>query len=190
MPDMPTKTAVLVAAVGILVLIVVGGATRGNDPQLVHDVAGAPGYTWNQPFLAWPQTGDLPCITEDGPCGPPAPTLEPGLKAQGRPLTIAQLDVPVGTPGRHELELGQLILPNGIHTRTFFRITNGDPAVYRVAQTHVEFRSLEPGASPFREFARDRPPFDGPERVVAILVWDVDWSASGAIMTIADVVVE
>jgi hypothetical protein len=187
---MKSKTAVFVAAVGILVVVAVASSTRANESQLPGDVAGAPTYRWNQPFLDWPQTGDLPCTTEEGPCGPPIPTLDPTDQAQGRPLRIAKLDVPVGDTGRHDLELGQLVLPNGIHSQTFFRIINGDPAVYRVAQTHVEFRSLEPDAPPFTEFARDRPPFKGPERVMAILVWYVDWSASGAIMTIADLVVE
>lgn len=143
---MKSKTAVFVAAVGILVVVAVGSATQGNQSRLTGDVAGAPGYRWNQPFLDWPQTGDLPCTTEEGPCGPPDPTLDPADQAQGRPLRIARLDVPVGVSGRHDLELGQQVLPNGVHSRTFFRITNGDPAVYRVAQTHVEFRSLEPGA--------------------------------------------
>jgi hypothetical protein len=187
---MKSRKAVLLAAVGVLVVIAIASATRTNQPQLVGDVAGAPAYKWNEPFLDWPQTGDLPCETEEGPCGPPTPTLDPNLKAQGRPLSIAKVDVPVGKPGRHELELGELVLPNGFHSRTFFKITNGDPAVYRVAQTHVEFRSLEPGAPAFKEFARDRPAFHGPERVMAVLVWDFDWSSPGAIMSIADLVVE
>ena len=105
-------------------------------------------------------------------------------------MRIAALDVPVGDPGRHELELGQVVLPNGFHSRTLFSIANGDPKVYRVAQTHVEFRSLESGARPFTEFARDRPAFKGPEHVMAILVWDVDWASPGATMKITDLVVE
>jgi hypothetical protein len=124
---MKSRKAVLLAAVGVLVVIAIASATRANQPQLVGDVAGAPAYKWNEPFLDWPQTGDLPCETEEGPCGPPTPTLDPNLKAQGRPLSIAKVDVPVGKPGRHELELGELVLPNGFHSRTFFKITNGIP---------------------------------------------------------------
>jgi hypothetical protein len=96
----------------------------------------------------------------------------------------------VGKPGHHELELGQLVLVDGIHQRTYFKIANADVNKYRVAQTHVEFRSLIEGAPPFTEFAQDRPRVEGPEPVVAILVWDVDWAADGAEMEITDIEIE
>ena len=59
-----------------------------------------------------------------------------------------------------------------------------------MTQIHIEFRSLVPGAPPFTDFAADRPPVSGPGPVMAVLVWSVDWAAKGAVMEIADVLVE
>jgi hypothetical protein len=54
----------------------------------------------------------------------------------------------------------------------------------------VEFRSLVAGAPVFGEFARDRALRPGVEPVEAVLIWDVDFAAPGAVMEIADLVVE
>lgn len=174
----------------ILLLLLSAVGCASQQPTMLGTVGGAPPYEWNQPFLDWPQSGDLACEAPFGPCGTPVPTLAPAVKALGQPLRIADLRVDVGKPGRHELEIGELVLSNGIHSRTFFKILNGDPKVYRVAQTHVEFRSLTPGAPPFTEFSRDRPAVKGLEPVTAVLVWDVDWAADGAVMEIADLEIE
>lgn len=145
---------------------------------------------WNQPYLAWPDTGDLSCETEEGPCGSPFKTLDPVTKALGQPLNIANLKVEVGKPGHHELEIGRLAFASGVHSRTYFEILNGDVKVYRVTQPHVEFRSLVAGAPPFTAVARDRARVAGVEPVVAILVWDVEWAAEGAVMEIGSLEVE
>lgn len=154
------------------------------------NVGGAPPYEWNQPFLAWPDKGDLACETEDGPCGEPYKTLDAATKALGTPLRIDSLKVEVGKPGHHELELGELAFARGVHTRTYFEIVNADTKLYRVSQPHVEFRSLVPGAARFTAVARDRPRLPGVEPVVAVFVWDVDWAAEGAVMEIAHLEVE
>jgi hypothetical protein len=172
--------------VAVLVVACASGASPSRPPI----VAGGPDYQWNQPFLDWPQTGDLACETENGPCATPLPTPNAAQRAQGRALHVPQIEVPVGDVGRHEADLGQLVFPNGVHTRTFFKIANGDESVFRVSQTHVEFRSLESGAPAFTEFARDRAPRPGPERVTAVLVWDVAFAKPGAVMIITDLVVE
>jgi hypothetical protein len=174
----------------IVLTIALAACASGSSPSRPPIVAGAPAYVWNQPFLDWPQTGDLPCETEDGPCGTPTPTLSPAQRAQGRALHMQQIIVPVGGIGRHEFELGQLVFPNGIHTSTTFKISNADESIYRVSQTHIEFRSLEPGAPPFTEFARDRAPRSGAERVLAVLVWDVAFAKPDAAMIITDLAVE
>ena len=187
-----TGTRAILAGVAVLAALL-GGATLisgQKQPTPLGNVGGAPPYESNQPFLDWPQTGDLQCEKEFGPCGPPMAELDPAAKALGQPLRIAKLVVAVGGEGRHELEIGKLVLPNGIHSRTFFRIVNGDPKLYRVAQTHVEFRSLVPGAPPFTEMARNRPPVKGAEPVAAVLVWDVHWAADEAMMEIADLEIE
>jgi hypothetical protein len=140
--------------------------------------------------LAWPDTSDLVCQTEEGPCGSPYATLDPATRAKGTALRIDSLLVDVGKPGRHELVIGKLAFADGVHTSTFFKIANGDTNVYRVAQPHVEFRSLLPGAPPFREVARDRPRVAGVEPVEAVVVWDVDFAVPGAVMEITDLAIE
>jgi hypothetical protein len=177
--------AVVVALIGA-----VAAALMGSQPRTLGTVGGAPPYEWNQPFLDWPQAGDLPCEKEFGPCGSPYPTLDAATKALGIPLRIPSLSVVVGKPGHHELTIGKLAFARGIHSRTFFRIANADSKTYRVAQTHVEFHSLAPGAEPFGDFAIDRAPVPGVEPIEAVLVWDVDWAEGDAVMEIADLVVE
>ena len=162
-------------------------ACQASDPSTsLGNAAGAAAYEWNQPYLAWPDVGDLVCETEDGPCGSPYETLDPKTKAKGTPLRVDSLQVKVGKAGHHELEIGRLAFAEGVHSSTYFKIVNGDTKMYRVSQPHVEFRSLVPGAEPFGEVARERPRVEGVEPVVAILVWDVDFAVDGAIMEIAD----
>lgn len=168
-------------------LVVVASACSTSDPAVpLGNAGGAPEYEWNQPFLAWPDVGDIECETEEGPCGSPFETLDPKTMAKGTPLRIDSLNVEVGKAGHHELQIGRLAFAEGVHSRTFFKIVNGDTKVYRVSQTHVEFRSLVPGAPSFGEVARDRPRVQGVEPVEAILVWDVDFAVEGAVMEIAD----
>jgi hypothetical protein len=186
----PILVAALAISVAIWAAVALGSALTPSQPGLIGKVGGAPPYAFNQPFLDWPQAGDLPCEKEFGPCGTSYPTLDPATKALGTPLRIASLKVDVGTVGRHELEIGTLAFARGIHTRTTFRIVNGDEKVSRVAQTHVEFRSLVAGAPAFGEFAGDRAPRPGIEPVAAILVWTVDFAVPGAVMEIVDLVVE
>ena len=104
----------------------------------------------------------MACDTEEGPCHSVDRTPSPGSRADARPLKVTELNVAVGGRGRHAQEIGKLVLPDGIHTRTFFRIANADASVYRVTQPHIEFRSLVPVAPPFAEFA------DAPTRDVAL----------------------
>jgi hypothetical protein len=132
----------------------------------------------------------MSCDEEGGTCTAQGRSLSPEDRALGKPLRINEIEVTVGEPGRHEVRLGELVLPNGIHTTTFFRIANADSKSFRVAQTRVEFQSLEPGAPPFSGFAAMRPAFDGPERVLALLVWTTDWAEKDAVMTIVDLSVE
>jgi hypothetical protein len=181
------QTARAIVALGLLA---VASACGSNSASPLQNAGGPPAYEWNQPFLAWPDTGDLVCETEEGPCGSPYATLDPTRKATGTPLRIASLRVEVGKLGHHELVIGRLAFAAGVHSSTSFRIVNGDTRVFRVAQTHVEFRSLRPGAPPFTEVARDRPRVDGVEPVEAVLVWDTDFAVDGAVMEIADLVID
>jgi hypothetical protein len=180
-------TAATVAGIGAAIVFL---THNGPPDTTLGTVVGGPPVEWNTPFLAWPQTGDMACETEDGPCHSEDRTPDPSSLGLAQPLRIAGLDVPVGEPGRHESKIGTLVFPDGIHTRTVFRIVNPDTSVYRVIQPRIEFRSLVPGAPPFTEFAADRPPVHGAEPVEAVLVWEVDWAAPGAVMKLADIVVE
>jgi hypothetical protein len=178
----------VIGVIGVVAVVAAAAIVASSRPQFVVS-GGAPAYEYNEPFLDWPQTGDLPCEDEFGPCATPSTPRQPAAPGSGRPLELELVRVPVGSRGHHEFELGELVFPVRGHTRTWFRIANADTGQFRVIAPRVEFRSLEPGAPPFTEFARDRPPVKGPERVRAILVWDVDWAAEGAAMEIADLVV-
>lgn len=184
------RLPVVAAVAGITIAILAAFSLGSPQPRLLGTTGGAPPYKFNQPFLDWPQSGDLPCEKEFGPCGTPYPTLDAATKALGTPLRITSLEVDVGKVGHHELKIGTLVFARGIHSRTSFRIANGDEKLYRVMQTRVEFRSLVAGAPAFSEFAMDRAPRPGVEPVEALLVWDVDFAAPGAVMEIADLVVE
>jgi hypothetical protein len=187
-----TRASLIIAGASAVIFAVIAtssGARPGDARSTDRGVAGTPPYEWNQPFLDWPQTGDLACDEEFGKCGGAEPSIRPADISTGVPLKVDRLVIKVGDRGRHEQTIGELVLPDGIHTRTFFRIANADEKQFRVWQTHVEFRSLD-GGPKFEEFARDRGPFDGAERVEAVLVWNVDWAAEDATMEIADLVVE
>jgi hypothetical protein len=134
---------------------------------------------------------DVPC-TGEAPNGCPSPIPTPtGAEAEvGRELRIATLDLPVGSKGHREVEIGRAVLVDGIVQDARFSIVdqtqNGfllDPGVIR-----MELRSTIAGRPSF-DNAYQRGTFRGPEEIRIMLVFDVAETNPDAVIHILDVLV-
>jgi hypothetical protein len=134
---------------------------------------------------------DVPCTVEaPAGCPSPIPTLTGPAADTGRALRIAALDLPVGAKGHREVEIGRVVLVDGIVQEARFSIADQtqdgfrlDPGVVR-----MELRSTVPGRPPF-DNAYQRGTFEGPEEVRVMLVFDVAETNPDAVIHISDVLV-
>ncbi len=135
---------------------------------------------------------DVPCPDPPPPagCGTPLPTFEAAAVAAARPLSVARFPIPIDHVGVYEVSLGEASLPNGIATVASFGFVNDWPldVSLRDGVAQIELRSLEPDGKPFQNYY-DHGWRPGVERVEAVLVFEVLWSAPGAVLGIRDVVV-
>jgi hypothetical protein len=162
-----------------------GGIPSGpacmDDPQLTAGSMTGPNGGYR----------DVPCAGEppDG-CPTPFPSFEPKTVAAAKPLTIAELAIPIDHEGPYEVSLGEGSLPNGVLTEASFTfaVPWPDDVSLTDGQAFIQVRSLEPGGKPFENYYTHgwHP---GIERVEAVLVFNVLWAAPGAKLGIRDVVV-
>jgi hypothetical protein len=135
---------------------------------------------------------DVPCPDGSPPhsCGTPLPTLQPAAIAAARPLLVERFQIPIDHVGTFEVPLGEASLPNGVATAASFGFVDLWPLDVSLKDgvAQVELRSLEPDGKPFQNYF-DHGWRPGVERAEAVLVFEVLWSAPGAILGIRDVVV-
>jgi hypothetical protein len=165
---------------------------------LVLALAGACGPEWtgnvskvpdaaNIPNFDWPSR-DRPCPPAGAACATEKRSPDPDAVAEGRPLVVERLEVSIDHRGTYRVPLGRATLPNGFHSRTFFRLA--EPMPYRAYSIHVEFQPVDPDAPRYTELAIERPLGDEPVEVEAVFVFDVRAFESGATMVIEDLVLE
>ncbi len=135
---------------------------------------------------------DVPCPDPPPPggCGTPLPTLEAAAVSAARPLSVARFQIPIDHVGPYEISLGEASLANGVATVASFAFVDAWPADLSLKDgvAQIGLRSLEPGGKPFQNYYEHgwRP---GVERVEAVLVFEVLWSAPGAKLGVRDIVV-
>lgn len=187
------------------ILETLGGArpivVRAHVGGTVRDVLMCGGIATAPPCLDAPSWGvgspigggyqDVPCAGEppDG-CATPLPTLQPKAIAGERQLQIEHLAIPVATIGRHEVRLGEAILPNGVLTAAQGGLVDPWPDGVRLSSGGI---NLE-----VRSRVADRPGFanlyehgwwPGTEAVDVFLVFEARHVDPGATIEIRDVVV-
>lgn len=118
----------------------------------------------------------------------PQPTPDPSARSLGEPLRIDGLEIPLDHTGRWAVHLGEVALPNGYHNRTTFRVPNGGDGTYRAGLIRVDLVPLDPDAPGWDEPYRRL--IDGPERFSAVLTFDLESYLPGAVMQVADLLVE
>jgi hypothetical protein len=134
---------------------------------------------------------DVPCAGEapDG-CASPLPSLSAAAADAGTELRLDSVDVPVGTVGHREVDLGAAVLVDGIVQEARFSIADEVQDGFLLADgtVRMELRSTIPGRPPF-DNAYSRGTFDGPEEVRVVLVFDVAETSSDAVIHVTDVLV-
>jgi hypothetical protein len=135
---------------------------------------------------------DVPCPDGSPPhsCGTPLPTLQPAAASAARPLSVARFPIPIDHIGTYEVSLGEASLPNGIATAASFGFADAWPLDVSLKDgvAQIDLRSLEPDGKPFQNYF-DHGWRPGVERVEAVLVFQVLWYKSGAVLGLRDIVV-
>ena len=135
---------------------------------------------------------DVPCPDGAPPhsCGTPLPTLEAAAVAAARPLSVARFQIPIDHVGAYEVSLGKASLANGVASLASFAFVDDWPLDVSLKDgvAQIGLRSLEPDGKPFQNYY-DHGWRPGVERVEAVLVFEVLWSAPGAVLAIRDVLV-
>jgi hypothetical protein len=187
------------------ILETLGGArpivVRAHVGGTVREVSMCGGIANGPPCLDAPSWGigspigggyqDVPCAGEppDG-CATALPTLEPKAIAGSRQLRIEHLAIPVGTIGRHEVRLGQAILPNGVLTVAQGGLVDPWPDGVRLSSEgiNLEVRSRVADRQAFTNLY-EHGWWPGTEAVDVFLVFDARHVDPGATIEIRDVVV-
>lgn len=133
---------------------------------------------------------DVPCADEDGEvCATPVPTPRPADLAAAVPLAVQDLSIPIDRIGPHEIEIGEVLLPNGILREATLHLGDTAPDRLLVATDGVTLRleSID-GGGPV-ENAYDHGWREGTERVRAVLAFTVEEFAPGASLDVVEVVV-
>lgn len=134
-------------------------------------------------------TGPADPVAAPVDCSTPIPSPDPSTTAAARPLRIAALDIPVGSTGHHELEVGTVGLPDGYVAEATFRLADDAPAGLRLSgPLRLELRPTDPSRPPFGNVYQ-RGTFPGVETARVVLVFDVVETASGADIGVRDLVV-
>ena len=146
--------------------------------------------------IATPMEGyhDIACSGEDASgnpigCATPVPATDASARAAARPLTIAELDIPIDRDGPYEVELGRALLANGSLQAAEALLASPTLAGVVVADgIRLAVEPVDPAGRPFLnvyEHGRTA----GVEEVRVVLRFDVVQHDSGAILPVRDIVV-
>jgi hypothetical protein len=132
---------------------------------------------------------DVPCAGEPpAGCATRPPTPDPDALAAAKPLRVASLDVPLDHEGAYEIVVGAAALPNGYLSERAFSLANPAPSDFWIDEgVRLEVRPTVAGRPPIGSIYRD--PFDGPEPVTVVLVFDVTDLDAPAVLQVRDIVV-
>jgi hypothetical protein len=105
-------------------------------------------------------------------------------------LSVARFQIPIDHVGAYEVSLGKASLANGVASLASFAFVDDWPldVSLKGGVAQIGLRSLEPDGKPFQNYY-DHGWRPGVERVEAVLVFEVLWSAPGAVLAIRDVLV-
>lgn len=138
--------------------------------------------------VAHPDT-DIPCAGEPpAGCSTPVPTPDRASRALGRPLHVAELDIPLDHLGAYAIAAGTAVLPNGYLTELSLAFANGEDGTYEAFGIRIELRPT-PDASPEPMNRYERGRVDGPHLVHVYVVFDLSSLKRGAVMRIRDLIV-
>jgi hypothetical protein len=133
---------------------------------------------------------DVPCAGEPPDGCPSAIVPDQAALAESRPLRIAALDIPIDGIGHKEIRVGGVLLPNGYVTSVDARIVNDQPDDFWLQDSiSLDLRPDDPGRPPFGN-VYERALVDGPEPATLWLVFDVTEAEPGAVLHLANIVVE
>ena len=193
-PDPPPEGVTLGGAWHILVRVAFADGTS-HDARMCGGLPSGPACMDDPRLSAASITAggyrDVPCAGEppDG-CPTPFPSFEPEALEAAKPLTVAEVTIPIGHVGPYEVSLGKGSLPNGVLTEASFAFAVPWPSDIALTngEAFIQVRSLEPGGKPFENYYTHgwHP---GIERVEAFLIFNVVWTGPGAELGIRDVVV-
>ena len=134
---------------------------------------------------------DVPC-QGDGPDGPVGcatlpPTPAPDVVAASEALEIDHLQIPIDRVGLYEVEIGRATLPNGYLSMRSAVVVDPSPEEYLVQSVVIDVRPDDASRPPIGSIYRD--PFDGPEPVTVLVVFEVTGLREPAVLELRDIVV-
>ena len=131
---------------------------------------------------------DIPCTGEppDG-CAIEPPIPPPDVLAQGVPLEVDALAIPIDHLGEYRVEIGKAVLPDGYLRERSARLVDTAPGDYWLGHLSLVVESDIPGRDPAGNIYRE--PFDGPEPMTVWLVFDVTELFEPSVVEVRDIVV-
>lgn len=134
---------------------------------------------------------DVPCAGEPpAGCATRHPDPDPDARAAATPIEVPEVSIAIDRVGSHEVVVGAGSLPNGILTEASFEFVDDWPPGVLIARGEVTLvvRSLEPDGRSFDNYY-EHGWREGPERIEAVLTFDVERFEPGATLGIRNVVV-
>ncbi len=131
---------------------------------------------------------DVPCTGEapDG-CATMRPSPPPAVLAEGIPLEVDALDIPIDRVGRYEVEVGKVVLPDGYLRQRSAELVDRLPEDYWSDHIGLAVRSDVPGREPAGNIYRE--PFDGPEPMTVFVVFEVTELIEPSVVQLRNIVV-
>jgi hypothetical protein len=134
---------------------------------------------------------DVPCSGEapENACATPLPSIEPGAAAAAIPLTITALVIPIDHLGDYSVDLGEVMLPNGVLTEAAVTLADDHPTklLLNPGFLNLVLRSTQTGAVIDNAYTHGW--HMGTERVAVALEFSVERFEPGAELVIADATV-
>jgi len=130
---------------------------------------------------------DVPCGPAPAGCATVPPTPPPEAFAEGRPLEIETLDIPIDRNGRYEVEIGKAVLPDGYLSERSMEIVDRQPTGFWTDHVALSIRSDIAGRPPAGNVHRE--PFDGPEPVTVSVTFEVTTFEKPSTLQLRDIVV-
>lgn len=134
---------------------------------------------------------DVPCSGEapENACATPLPSIDPAAAAEAIPLTISRLVIPIDHVGDYSVDLGEVILPDGILTEAAMTLADDQPTKFLLNPGFLNLVLRSTATGDVIDNAYTHGWHVGTERVAVTLKFSVEQFEPGAELLIANATV-